>query len=387
MIAVPRSAASAGVSSDKTKISQLEQRVESQGARVQSYVTRYDELASNLEAIESDIASDHSRLKEDEIAESQAAAHLRDTAVNAYVNADSGNSLPLASLMSARDASTVPEQQVYLGIANGTLSDAITTLDGDQTRVASTQSALLSAQAQTTTALDDVASSRQAAQGALKSDGAILSDVSANLRALVTAANQESEQEEQQEAEEALAATSAQQAATGAVGISPSHPTPGTYANPIRGVGALSPERVDQGVDYTGYGPIFAIGDGIVTNVFNGGWPGGTFIVYRLTDGPADGLVVYAAEDIEPTVQINETVTSNTVIGQVYEGPDGIETGWADPSGDGTTMAADYGEFDGANSTAFGYNFSQLLESLGAPGGILQNDPPTGALPSGWPQW
>jgi murein DD-endopeptidase MepM/ murein hydrolase activator NlpD len=207
------------------------------------------------------------------------------------------------------------------------------------------------------------------------------------LRALVTAANQESEQEEQQEAEEALAATSAQQAATGAVGISPSHPTPGTYANPIRGVGALSPERVDQGVDYTGYGPIFAIGDGIVTNVFNGGWPGGTFIVYRLTDGPADGLVVYAAEDIEPTVQINETVTSNTVIGQVYEGPDGIETGWADPSGDGTTMAADYGEFDGANSTAFGYNFSQLLESLGAPGGILQNDPPTGALPSGWPQW
>jgi hypothetical protein len=71
----------------------------------------------------------------------------------------------------------------------------------------------------------------------------------------------------------------------------------------------------------------------------------------------------------------------------MYEGPDGIETGWSDPSGQGYTMAHDYNQFDGANSTAFGDNFSQLLASLGAPPGVLQNTPPTGTLPTGWPTW
>jgi hypothetical protein len=75
------------------------------------------------------------------------------------------------------------------------------------------------------------------------------------------------------------------------------------------------------------------------------------------------------------------------VLGQMYEGPDGIETGWASPGGIGTTMAAIYGQFSGANSTAFGANYSALLSSLGAPGGVAQNEPPTGNLPLNWPQW
>jgi hypothetical protein len=124
-----------------------------------------------------------------------------------------------------------------------------------------------------------------------------------------------------------------------------------------------------------------------VLSTYNGGWPGGTFISYRLIDGPAAGLVVYAAEDIFPLVLVGQIVTVNTVIGTMYEGPDGIETGWADPSADGITMARDAGEFYGSNSTAFGANFSQLLESLGAPSGVAQNEPATGTLPFGWPRW
>lgn len=387
VISVREGSASAGIASDKAKISQLEQRVQSQGEQVQSYVIRYDELANNLQMIEGQIAIDRVRLKDDKQNETEAAQYLREMAVDAYVNASSGSSSALATLTSAKNASTVPEQQVYVSVANKSLNDAIATFDSDESLISATQSALESEQAQTTEALSEVASSRAAAQDALGSEDATLNGVSANLRSLVTAANDAHEQEEQQESEEALAVTSAQQATTGTAGSPPASPSPGSYANPIRGVGDLSPERVDQGVDYTGFGPIFAIGAGVVVNVYNGGWPGGTFIVYRLTDGPADGLAVYAAEDIEPSVQVGEAVTSSTVIGQVYEGPDGIETGWADPSGDGTTMAADFGEFDGYNSTSFGYNFSQLLQALGAPGGIPQNDPPTGDLPSGWPQW
>jgi hypothetical protein len=165
------------------------------------------------------------------------------------------------------------------------------------------------------------------------------------------------------------------------------NPSPGSYADPLRDINGLSPERIDQGVDYSGYGPIYAIGDGTVLSTVNGGWPGGTFITYRLNDGPASGLVVYAAEDIDPRVAVGQSVTSGTVLGTMYEGPDGIETGWADPSGDGNTMAADAGQFSGANSTAFGADFSQFLASLGAPAGILQNDPPTGSVPPGWPSW
>ena len=131
---------------------------------------------------------------------------------------------------------------------------------------------------------------------------------------------------------------------------------------------------------------MYAIGDGVVLSTVGSGWPGGTFIAYQLTDGPANGLVVYVAEDIEPSVQVGTAVTSSTVLGQMYAGPDGIETGWADASAMPDTMARALGQFDGSNSSAFGYNFSQLLQSLGAPGGI-PNGPPTGVLSAGWPTW
>ena len=70
----------------------------------------------------------------------------------------------------------------------------------------------------------------------------------------------------------------------------------------------------------------------MVLTTVNSGWPGGTFISYRLSDGPASGLVIYAAEDIDPLVAAGQSVTSGTPLGAMYEGPDGIETGWADPS-------------------------------------------------------
>ena len=161
---------------------------------------------------------------------------------------------------------------------------------------------------------------------------------------------------------------------------------PTGYENPLRAINALSPERIDQGVDYGGFGPMYAIGNGVVLSTVNGGWPGGTFITYKLESGPAAGLVVYAAEDINPSVYIGQQVNANTVIGTMYEGWSGIETGWANGS-EGDTMAMVAGQFDGSNSTAFGWNFDELLVSLGAPGGIMQQSVPTGAVPSGWPTW
>ena len=59
------------------------------------------------------------------------------------------------------------------------------------------------------------------------------------------------------------------------------------------------------------------------------GWPGGGWVSYQLTDGPDAGLVVYVAEDVTPTVQAGQHVSSATVIASMYNGGDGIETGWA----------------------------------------------------------
>ena len=62
-----------------------------------------------------------------------------------------------------------------------------------------------------------------------------------------------------------------------------------------------------------------------------GRWPGGGWITYQLTSGPGAGLVVYVAEDVTPAVQVGERVTASTVVANMYNGGDGIETGWAMP--------------------------------------------------------
>ena len=56
------------------------------------------------------------------------------------------------------------------------------------------------------------------------------------------------------------------------------------WTNPI-GKGA-KPSRIDMGVDYTGSFPLYALGSGTITNVYNSGWPGGKFI--GLTAGGSD---------------------------------------------------------------------------------------------------
>lgn len=392
VVSTSSGAGAAGIGTDQTTIRQLEDRIASQGARVQLLVSRYNQIASHMNQIEGQIASDQKSLIRERRAQSQATIQLRHWAIDTYVSAVSGNSSTLPTLTGSADAQTLPEQEVYIGVASGSLNTAVAALQIAEQRTTATQRALQSEQTQTAITLQQYASAGQAAQAALGADEATLSAVNGNLLTLVNAANEQRQAAAEQQAEQSLAAaatlqTPPPQASPTPVPVTPTHILPGNYANPLRGINGLSPFRIDQGVDFGGFGPIFAIGDGVVLSTVVGGWPGGTFISYRLTDGPAAGYVVYAAEDIDPMVRIGQTLTSDTVIGQMYEGSSGIETGWADSRGDGTTMASDAGQFYGSNTTAYGYNFSQFLQSLGSPGGIVQNNPPTGNLPPGWPHW
>ena len=162
------------------------------------------------------------------------------------------------------------------------------------------------------------------------------------------------------------------------------------YLNPLRDIPNLVLERIDQGVDFAGSGPVYALGDGVVTGATgdSGGWPGGGWITYQLSDGRDAGLMVYVAEDITPAVQVGEHVTSSTVVGNMFDGSDGIETGWAQPTGvtaeSQAAAAGGIGAF-GPFPTKVGFNFDQLLQSLGVPPAPNAGDPASGLLPSNYP--
>ena len=167
-------------------------------------------------------------------------------------------------------------------------------------------------------------------------------------------------------------------------------PTGAGYRNPLRGVSGLIPERIDDGVDFAGLGPVYALGDAVVTGATgtNFGWPGGGWITYRLTSGPAAGMVVYVAEDITPAVATGQRVSPTTVIGTMFDGGDGIETGWAQP----TSLSAESelpeaGAIGGAGPfpTRVGVNFDELLQSLGVATAPNRTQPAFGLLPAGYP--
>jgi hypothetical protein len=161
------------------------------------------------------------------------------------------------------------------------------------------------------------------------------------------------------------------------------------YLNPLRDVSGLVLERIDQGVDFSGSGPVYALGDAVVTNAvsYSPGWGGG-WITYQLTDGPAAGLMVYVAEDITPTVQVGEQLTASTVVGNMFEGGDGIETGWAQPGGaSAESQLPAAGGIGGAGPfpTEVGLNFDELLQSLGVPAAPNAGQIPSGILPANYP--
>jgi murein DD-endopeptidase MepM/ murein hydrolase activator NlpD len=158
------------------------------------------------------------------------------------------------------------------------------------------------------------------------------------------------------------------------------------YQNPLREVSGLVPERVDMGVDFAGAGPVYAIGAGVVIQAKGccSGWPGGGWITYQLTDGPAVGEVVYLAEDVSPDVQAGQKVAPGTVIAHMYVGSDGIETGWAMlDSGSAESQLAEAGGIGGAGPfpTAIGMNFEDLLRALGVVAAPNSGDSTFGIVP------
>jgi murein DD-endopeptidase MepM/ murein hydrolase activator NlpD len=164
------------------------------------------------------------------------------------------------------------------------------------------------------------------------------------------------------------------------------------YTNPFRSAHIISRQRIDQGVDLDGTGPVYAIGPGkIVENIppASSGWDDGWFIVEQLSTGRAVGKYVYVAEDCTSNVKDGELVKMATKVCTMFNGSTGIETGWAQaPSHGDIAMAHSEYTHEGL-ATPFGRNYSQFLGAIGGPTGDISKSSgvSSASLPAGWPTW
>ena len=148
------------------------------------------------------------------------------------------------------------------------------------------------------------------------------------------------------------------------------------YDNPLRDVKHLVPWRIDEGVDYHGHGPVYAIGEGVVklATRHSNFWAneGGNAVIYKLTEGPAKGLNVFVSENCTPKVHKHEKVHPWTVVCRMHgdDSPPGIETGWAMMhNSDKKDYPAAQPVYSEGDKTAYGVYFNRLMVKLGAPAG------------------
>lgn len=129
-------------------------------------------------------------------------------------------------------------------------------------------------------------------------------------------------------------------------------------ANPI-GKGLVR-GRIDEGVDFSGSGPLYAIGAGTITEVIGSGWPGGIYINLKLDNGQD----VYYAENITPMVIVGETVKAGQQIGHANGFYPFIEIGFGTGANQTALASSHYTE---GQATQEGQDMASLLTSLGAP--------------------
>lgn len=154
---------------------------------------------------------------------------------------------------------------------------------------------------------------------------------------------------------------------------------PAGYVNPLAQA-IINPERVDQGVDYSGVGKLVAIGAGRITRLIveGSGWPG-TFIQYRLLDGADAGCYVYYAEGVVAAdgLRVGDRVSAGEPIATIIPAySTGIELGWG--AGVGTKayaqVAKQWNPTDDEDNiaSAAGKSFSALIGALGGPPGKIE---------------
>ena len=160
------------------------------------------------------------------------------------------------------------------------------------------------------------------------------------------------------------------------------------YVNPLAGQG-WTQDRIDQGWDLkpAHVQVVRAIGPGVVVwSDPHSGWPGGGWITYRLTAGPAKDRVVFVAEHLTRLLKPGTRLWPGRPIAYARPGFPYTEWGWADCGG-GSPYAPYNGAADGTDMTG-GLEFARFMHHLGAdpPRDQYAEDPGRGpAIPPACP--
>jgi murein DD-endopeptidase MepM/ murein hydrolase activator NlpD len=123
--------------------------------------------------------------------------------------------------------------------------------------------------------------------------------------------------------------------------------------------------RIDQGVDFTGIGPIAAVGDAEILATGAPGWPEGGGVLYKLTSGQRAGQFIFVYEGIEATVHTGQHVSAGDQIGTFVPGGS-IEMGFADAAG----VPLSHAEYNEGDETQWGREMASFLTSIGGASGL-----------------
>jgi hypothetical protein len=137
--------------------------------------------------------------------------------------------------------------------------------------------------------------------------------------------------------------------------------SPGFEAEYVTPFLSATQGRIDQGVDFTGTGPILAIGDAQILATGAPGWPEGGGVLYRLLSGPETGRVVYVYEGLRATVHAGQRVSAGQQIATFVEGGS-IEIGFADEKG----VPLSHAVYHEGDETVWGRRMADFLGGLGS---------------------
>ncbi|MDX6609737.1 MAG: hypothetical protein QOF85_1662 [Solirubrobacterales bacterium] len=123
--------------------------------------------------------------------------------------------------------------------------------------------------------------------------------------------------------------------------------------------------RIDQGVDFTGTGPIAAVGDAEILSTGAPGWPEGGGVLYKLLSGQRAGQIIFVYEGVDATVHPGQHVSAGDQIATFRPGGS-IEMGFADAAG----APLSHGEYQEGDETQWGKEMAAFLESIGGASGL-----------------
>jgi murein DD-endopeptidase MepM/ murein hydrolase activator NlpD len=123
--------------------------------------------------------------------------------------------------------------------------------------------------------------------------------------------------------------------------------------------------RIDQGVDFTGTGPIAAVGDAEILSTGAPGWPEGGGVLYKLLSGARAGQIIFVYEGVQATVHAGQHVSAGDQIATFVPGGS-IEMGFADAAG----VPLSHAEYSEGVETQWGREMASFLNSIGGASGL-----------------